>query len=182
MSVICYRDGVLASDSRAYGGSGCPSPGLKAKVHLLEDGRRVGIVSAKLGHPEKFLAWLKDGGDVTAWTGDMPDLRAIVVHTDGTVSLYDDNIWPSGPIEPAEFFALGSGTEYALGAMYMGATAEQAVEAAIRFGQQFRRLRPGPEGLTAAQLPESLQSRGHNRAVRAEPSASNGQSPGELPR
>lgn len=133
MSVICFRDGVLAADSRAYGGHGCPSPGVKSKLHRLDDGSRVGVVSAKLGHPEKFVAWLRAGGDPAEWVGDLPDLRAIVVRPDGAVHLYDDNIWASGPIGPADFFALGSGTEYALGAMHMGASAAEAVEAAIRF-------------------------------------------------
>lgn len=133
MSVVVLCDGVLAADSRAYGGSGNPSPGTKAKIHRLDDGRRVGIVSAKLGEPERFLSWLKAGDGPNAWVGDRPDLRAVVVMPTGEVFLHDDSIWPSGPISCDEFVVLGSGQEYALGALHMGATAAQAVEAAIRF-------------------------------------------------
>lgn len=133
MSVVTYRDGILAADSRAYGGRGQCSPGIKAKVHKLPDGQRVGVVSATLGEPERFLSWLRDGGRPTDWVGDKPGLRALRIDGEGRVFLYEDSIWPSGPISTANFYAIGSGSDFALGAMHMGATAGQAVEAAIRF-------------------------------------------------
>ncbi len=133
MSVVVLCDGVLAADSRAYGGHGQPSPGSKAKIHRLDDGRRVGLVSAAPGEPERFLAWLKAGGEPSAWVGDKPNVRAIVVMPAGEVFLYEDSVWPSGPITCDDFVVLGSGQEFASGALHMGATAAQAVEAAIRF-------------------------------------------------
>lgn len=133
MSVVVFRDGVFAADSRAYGGHGQPSPGVKRKVHDLGDGRRIGLVSATLGEPERFLAWLCAGKGPKAWFGDKPDVRAILIDADGQAFLFEDSVWPSGPIAPGEFYAIGSGALTALGAMHMGATAEQAVEAAIRF-------------------------------------------------
>lgn len=126
MSIVVYKDGILAADTRAYGGRGQTSPGQKAKIHRLEDGTRVGIVSAVLGEPEKFLAWMKEGADRTKWTGDKPDLRALIIHPNGEVFLADDSIWFSGPIECATY-AIGSGGDFALGAMAMGASAKQAV-------------------------------------------------------
>lgn len=133
MSVVVYRNGVLAADSRAYGGRGQCSPGEKRKVHQLPDGGRVGIVSAKLGEPERFLAWIKDGADPTAWAGEKPDLRALLVKADGSVFLFEDGPYPSGPITCDAFYAIGSGSDFALGAMAMGATAQEAVGVAIRF-------------------------------------------------
>lgn len=133
MSVVVYRNGVLAADSRAYGGRGQASPGRKNKIHDLGDGRRVGVVSAVLGDPERFVAWLRKGADPTAWVGEKPDIRALLIDAGGDVYLYDESIWPSGPITPGECVAIGSGSDYAMGAMHMGATASQAVEAAIRF-------------------------------------------------
>lgn len=134
MSVVVYKDGILAADTRAYGGRGQTSPGQKAKIHRLEDGTRVGIVSAVLGEPERFLSWLKDGADRTKWTGDKPDLRALIIRPNGEVFLADDSIWFSGPIECATY-AIGSGSDYALGAMAMGATAKQAVYVACDLDQ-----------------------------------------------
>ena len=122
----------MAADSRAYGGKGQWSPGTKRKAHLLEDGTRVGVVSAILGEPERFVAWLRSGADPAAWTGDKPDLRALVVRPNGEVFLYDENTTPSGPIQ-CEFYAIGSGSDYAIGAMAMGADAAEAVRVAACF-------------------------------------------------
>lgn len=126
MSVVAFKEGILAADTCAYGGRGQASPGQKAKIHRLEDGTRVGIVSAVLGEPERFLAWMKDGEDRTKWTGDKPDLRALIIRPSGEVFLADDSIWFSGPIECATY-GIGSGGDYAQGAMAMGASAKQAV-------------------------------------------------------
>lgn len=130
MSVIVLHEGVMAADSKAWGGRGSVSPGRKRKLHLLDDGTRVGIVSADLGEPERFLAWYRAGADPAAWTGDKPSLRALVVKPDGSAHLFDDSAWASGPIESTTF-AIGSGGEYALGAIAMGASAARAVEVAI---------------------------------------------------
>lgn len=120
----------MASDSRAYGGSYQASPGAKRKVHRLPDSSLVGITSAKLGEPNRFLEWLRAGADRGAWQGEAPDLRALLVKPDGTLWLADCSLVFSGPIT-AEFYAIGSGADFALGAMAIGADAERAVEAAI---------------------------------------------------
>lgn len=130
MSTVAYRDGVLAADSKAYGGSGQNSPGEKRKIHRLKDGTVVGVTSAVLGMGERFAAWLDAGGDPTAWTGGDPDLRAIIVRPGGEMFLADDGLFFSGPIQCKQY-AIGSGAAYALGAMSMGATAVQAVHVAI---------------------------------------------------
>lgn len=126
MSVVAYKDGILAGDTKAYGGRGESSPGQKAKIHRLEDGTRVGIVSAVLGEPERFLAWMKGGEDRSNWTGDKPDLRALIIRPNGEVYIANDSIWFTGPIECATY-AIGSGGDFAQGAMAMGATAQRAV-------------------------------------------------------
>jgi hypothetical protein len=132
VSVVAFKDGVMAADSRAYGGRGQYSPGRKHKAHRLDDGSRLGIVSAVLGEPEKFLAWFKAGADAEAWKGDKPDLRALLVRPSGEVFLYEDSITPSGPIQ-CQFYAIGSGSDFAIGAMAMGAAAAEAVEIAAMF-------------------------------------------------
>ena len=132
MSVVVYRGGVMASDSQAYGGSGEQSPGTKRKIHRLADGTRVGVVTAICGEGERFAAWLEAGADPAAWTGDKPDLRALIVKPSGEVFLAFDGLYLSGPIE-CDRYAIGSGSAYAFGAMHMGASAQEAVGAAIEF-------------------------------------------------
>lgn len=132
MSVVAYCNGVLAADSAAYGGDYQPSPGAKCKVFKLADGRRVGITSGKLGQPERFLAYLEgrlplEDAEKVSW-----DVRAMIIEADGTLYLAEDSVHMAGPIRPT-FYAIGTGSKYALGAMACGASAAQAVQAAIRF-------------------------------------------------
>jgi hypothetical protein len=131
VSVVVYKDGVLAADSKAWGGRGNASPGTKRKVHRLPDGTRVGIVSAVVGLPERFVGWLIDGADPLKWTGDQPDLAAIIVKPNGEVFLAHDSVYCSGPLTTSQH-AIGSGSDYALGALEMGATIEQAIVVACR--------------------------------------------------
>ncbi|WP_426287520.1 hypothetical protein [Luteibacter sp. E-22] len=128
MSTIAYRDGVMAADTRAYGGRGEPSPGRKRKIHKLDDGSVVGVSTATLGLSERFVAWLKGGGDPKDFD-DKFDLRAVLVKPDGALYVADDTPYFSGPME-TDFYAIGSGACYAMGAMAMGATAEEAVRVA----------------------------------------------------
>lgn len=133
MSTVVYRDGIMAADSRAYGGSGSPSPGWKQKVHRLPDGSVVGVATAVIGMAERFVAWLAAGADPDGWGGDVkPDLRAIMVKPDGTRFLAEDAFFWAGPIE-TDFFAIGSGSAYATGALARGASAVEAVEVAILY-------------------------------------------------
>ncbi|MDE4297112.1 hypothetical protein PXK56_18145 [Phaeobacter gallaeciensis] len=130
MTTIVYRDGVLAADTRAY--SGNPTPiGSKQKIHMLADGSIAGVSTTKPGISEAFIAWLNDGGDLgdTERLGSDLDLQALVVKQDGSVFYYHDSVVPSGPLY-GQYFAIGSGDQYALGALSCGATADGAVAAA----------------------------------------------------
>ena len=130
MSVVVYSNGVMAADSRAYGGSGEGSPGEKRKVHRLQDGSAVGVVTAVLGDAERFVAWLNAGANPSDWQGEPPDLRALLVRPGGATFLYESSLYPSGPIDCRQY-AIGSGAPYAKGALSMGADAVQAVHVAI---------------------------------------------------
>lgn len=129
MSVVTYRDGVMAADSRAYGGNWQASPGQKTKIHQLEDGTRVGVTSAAVGQPERVVAWLRAGAIPEKWgSGDVLS-SMLLVKPDGGVYLSRDSLYFAGPIH-CEYYAIGSGADFALGAMAMGASAERAVEVA----------------------------------------------------
>lgn len=59
---------------------------------------------------------------------DQPNAEILVVHDDGRVYYCG---WGGCPQDVPDYAAIGSGSEYAVGAMHMGASAIRAVEAAI---------------------------------------------------
>lgn len=131
MTTIAYRDGVLAADSRAYSGDKVPI-GFKKKIHRLVDGARFGVSTTSVGGDQLIRRWIEGGCKEVANDSLKPEsFTAILVKADGSVFYANNNLEWSGPLS-AEFIAIGSGEQFALGAMAMGATAEEAVEAAIR--------------------------------------------------
>lgn len=146
MSVVVYRDGVMASDSRAYSGHVAPI-GAKKKIHRLADGSLVGITSNHVGLPDRLLQWLKAGARDDDLMPADPQFSMLHVKPDGQVFYYWDSYMPTGPLE-AEFFAIGSGEKYALGAMTAGCDAVNAAHVAIEHdiwcGGPVRALRLNP--------------------------------------
>lgn len=130
MTTIVWRDGVMAADSRGYGGDKCPV-GQKQKIKRLADGTLIGCSSNTPGQPEAVLAWYEAGADVEK-APKFPEnhFRFLAVKPDGSAYLGEDSFYLAGPLS-AEFYAVGSGEQYAMGALHMGATATQAVRAAI---------------------------------------------------
>jgi ATP-dependent protease HslVU (ClpYQ) peptidase subunit len=131
LTTIAYRNGVLAADSMAYGGKYCASPGLKWKIGRLENGDRLGVSSNVVGAGEAMRDWLNGRLERTLVP---PDVRAILVNADGQVFIANDGVLFSGPID-TEFCAIGSGADFALGAMQHGADAVEAVRCAIAHDQ-----------------------------------------------
>jgi ATP-dependent protease HslVU (ClpYQ) peptidase subunit len=129
MSVVVYKDGVMAGDSRAYGGD--PHLiGSKRKIHRLQDGSLLGITSNQVGMSERIRDWVADGMDVNEVMPAGPCFDAILVRPNGEVFVFNDGYYPSGPLT-AESFSIGSGKKYASGAIQMGAGVTEAVNAAI---------------------------------------------------
>lgn len=133
MSVIAYRDGVMCADTRAWSGSHRPI-GAKRKIHALEDGTLVGVVSTIVGFGERLAEWGRGGFKEEEFPDPECeiDFAMLVVKPDGSILYYDNCRFPTGPLE-APYFAFGSGGSYALGAMHAGASAEDAIHAAIKF-------------------------------------------------
>ena len=135
MTTIVYRDGILAADTRAYSGDRSPI-GQKQKIFQVtnSDGTTssVGISTPHPGFSEEIKAWFLNDKN--------PDFRpelagrgfsALEILNDGTVLFYNDNFTASGPLT-ADWFAIGSGQDFAIGALEMGATAQQAVVASAK--------------------------------------------------
>ena len=134
MTTIVYRDGILAADSRAYSGHSAPV-GFKRKIYGRErDGAMIGVSSTCPGLSEQIAAWFLDDKNPDrepSWPGDA-GFDAIEIDAEGDVFFYGGTLHPTGPLS-APYFAIGSGAEYALGAMLMGANAMEAVQAGITF-------------------------------------------------
>lgn len=128
MTTIVYRAGILAADSRAYSGDKNPI-GEKRKIHRLADGSLIGASSNKVGVCEKFRRLVEESGVDGTFEDEIP-VQAIVIRPDGSVFYFNDLDSFSGPIK-SEYLAIGSGEEYAIGALKMGASAVDAVRIAI---------------------------------------------------
>jgi hypothetical protein len=134
MTVIAYRDGLLAADSRVCNNEGVIT-GSVVKLARREDGAIAGLCG-HAGDVAMFRAWFL-AGNPRPWshpTWEAKDkgqgFAALVIELDGTVQIVDEH-GVAYPLE-AEFYARGAGAELALGAMEMGARADQAVEVACR--------------------------------------------------
>lgn len=131
MTTIAYRDGVMAGDSRGYSSSRYPI-GSKVKVERLPDGTLLGASSTIPGGAETARAWWN-----ARQTDDHHDIELpasftlLIVKPNGEVYYVNDTHHVAGPLR-GEFFAIGSGGEYAQGAMQMGATAVEALRAACK--------------------------------------------------
>ena len=127
MTVIAYRFGIMAADSRAFSGDQHPI-GSKCKIRRWEDGTLIGVSSNRLGGAERVHEWLMAGRpDDFKLPENFNYLR---VNPNGEVFQGDENGFESGPLK-APFHTIGSGEKYAHGAMTAGADAFKAVEAAI---------------------------------------------------
>jgi len=137
MTTIAYRDGVIAADTQETWEDGSFTPCVKLyrmpKSVAEVGGHIVGLAGGSYAG-ELFLEWYQVGD----WDNP-PDLvnldleedfEAIIVKPDG--SLWSCNRLFAFIPHKTEYFATGSGGKVALGAMAMGATAEEAVRAAIK--------------------------------------------------
>lgn len=124
MSVIVHRNGTLAADSHVNSGElAFPFP----KLWQLTNGWVAGAVGP-LQAVAQLQQWSMNGMNTT----DFP------INTGGTLLLltkekgllrYKDV--PIPYLHGANNYAIGEGAPFAYGAMFMGATAEEAVAAAI---------------------------------------------------
>ena len=127
MTTVAYRHGIMAADTRMIQGSAII--GDFVKIVRRKDGVLAGA-AGDAGWAQAFHRWFLDGEK-----GDYPMLEenskgVIVRGRRKQVEMLEQGGWI---IFKPPFFAMGSGKEFALGAMAQGATAEQAVDVAMRF-------------------------------------------------
>lgn len=131
MTVIVYRDGVMAADTQAED-SLQRVAGLR-KVMRGPDGTLYGAAGA-LALCSAFLRWVDGGCSGERPLMEVGDQRAsvLVVAPDGGVSIWFQE--SSEDFGSIEYMAIGSGSAVAFGAMFAGCNAEDAVRAAIEHG------------------------------------------------
>lgn len=129
MTTIAYKDGVLASDTGSS--IGRMYAGKVNKIAQAKDGMMCGL-AGRILDASLLQEWMFNGAD----RDNLPDFEdedaeGIIV-TDGKL----EYITSKGIFSiDAPYYAEGTGYLIAMGAMAQGATAERAVEIAIRLDE-----------------------------------------------
>ena len=127
MTVLVYRAGVLASDSMmSDNGTSC---GTVRKLARGPGGTIAGACGS-CGMSRRFLSWI-EMGEPGEFDPDGAHFSALIVRPGGEVLRMSagGGLWEVD----APFHTDGSGSDIAMGALEVGATAVQAVEAAIKW-------------------------------------------------
>lgn len=141
MTTIATRNGVMVSDGQVSWGDRIDQTNLK-KVRKI-NGCLVGG-AGRLSSVLQFFKWFEEWSDAQVVQGESPhvqvfipeniddeDFTGIVVFTDGVIFMYEGGK-RCYEIVGAEYYAIGSGADFALAAMDSGASAEDAVKVAIK--------------------------------------------------
>lgn len=129
MTVIAWDGKTLAADKRA---TNCNLASTVTKVHRLPDG--LVAFSGGGAHASELLNWFFGARNPDTYPRRDGDDGAgsLLIKEDGTIFVYSStNPFPER-IEN-QFYARGSGRDYALAAMYLGCDARKAVEVACVF-------------------------------------------------
>lgn len=131
MTTVCYRDGVLATDSLVTANGGVA--GAARKMRVLSDGS-VMAHGGVLADAVLVFDWVEKGEKPK----DKPVVgaecfEAVRVYPDGRIVWYSGHLTTYSYREHRGFFAFGTGEHFALGALAAGATAEEACRIACEF-------------------------------------------------
>ena len=125
MTTIACRDGVMAADSQFTHG------GLSTRGQKLF---RVGdAIIGFCGHVHAamvFVDWYENREARKPDMGNENEWEALVLHGQ-TLEHWTASLRPVACLDP--YYAIGSGSHLAIGAMWAGADARQAIEAARRW-------------------------------------------------
>lgn len=126
MTTIAYRDGIIAADTGLTSGTirDCHMD----KIVKREDGAVAGA-AGEAWWIAAFLEWFHKGGELPVCKGSS---QGLVVDKRRRLTIYEssDGTNRSFPIR-AKYYAVGSGSSVALGALFSGANPVQAVKAAL---------------------------------------------------
>ena len=124
MTTVVYRDGIVAADQRGMS-NGWIMPSREEKIMRLDDGRVLSGCGSTAGIAV-LMAWVL--GDRT--TPQPKDDCAVILFDGGAPEVFE--LGGSYREGEARFYAWGSGMPTALGALYAGASAVEAIECAAK--------------------------------------------------
>jgi hypothetical protein len=122
MTTIAYDGKTLVTDSRIVSGS--TVFGTATKIFKLKDGSYVAFCGRASLWPE-VIEWLNGGDKPVIVDRELDSVSALVVDKKGRAFEIDDDLRPFPACVP---WAGGSGQPFALAALALGHTAEEAVE------------------------------------------------------
>jgi ATP-dependent protease HslVU (ClpYQ) peptidase subunit len=129
MSIIAWDGKSIVADKMAVC---CGMQSIITKLFKLDHWKVIGVVG-DLAQGLILIEWYKGGMDKDAWPefqkGD--DFTYLIVADSKGVVFYEQQ--PIAVQIEDDFHAWGSGRDFAMAAMYMGADAKKAVEAACHF-------------------------------------------------
>lgn len=128
MTTIAYRDGEMAADGRMIQGYAIVSSDCVKIYRRDRDGALAGSAGGTV-YAEKFRRWFLEAGEDTPPPEAGETDRGIIAFKNGVIRLYEAD---GSFVLTDKFTAIGSGKEFALGAMEAGADALSAVEIAAR--------------------------------------------------
>lgn len=128
MTVIVYRNGVMAADTGCFSGSVIVGVA-EEKIIRLPDGSLLGCAGSK-GDIWQFRAWAMEGFQPDKRPKDFDDFGALHVAQDGAITEYGKSCYPYPA--PPEWGYQGAGEDFVHGLLVAGLSAERAVELAIQ--------------------------------------------------
>jgi ATP-dependent protease HslVU (ClpYQ) peptidase subunit len=134
MTTIAYRDGVLAADSQVTWGPTVMPCKIK-KISRLPNGSLYGFCgTVELGEiMRRSLVEIgsAEGGGVLEDRRDLDKeaFEGVIIQPDGETLFFENRTWIRMDVP---YLAMGTGKEHAYGALALGASAKQAVKAAVK--------------------------------------------------
>lgn len=128
MTVIVYRDGVMAADTGEFQGSLVVGTE-EEKILRLPNGSLLACAGRK-DDIWQFRDWARDGFDPASRPKDFADFGALVVSKNGGITKYGKSCF-AYPCS-GDWAVEGCEEDFLVGLLVMGATAEQAVQHAIQ--------------------------------------------------
>lgn len=126
MTCIVWDGKTLAADKRVSFGT---SISTTTKIHRI-NGMLVGCAGGA-AQGASCIQWVRDGMDRSQYPDAQKEdsCSLLIIHPDGAIHYYSKT--PDPLAIECKTFAIGSGSEYADAALYLGKTAIEAVEVAI---------------------------------------------------
>lgn len=129
MTTIAYKDNVIAADKQLTFNNNWSCA---TTTKIAKRGKLLAGAAGSTAQCQLFLKWFLDGckGSQPEKLGDDFKMEAFIVLPDNRIAFFDaESVFEC----EADFFAIGSGEQFAIGAMEAGANAIGAIYIASKF-------------------------------------------------